>query len=349
MTTTTHHPAAVAEFAAAVRAALSDLPPDELDELTDGLVADLTERAAEAGDPDLGDPAAYAEELRAAAGYPPRDARSHRGSVLPDLAPLALRVRRNWSELREHPVAGGVIAFLVSLRPIWWVFRGWAIGMWIGSALFGGWAPIPESAGGWLVLLGVIAVSVQLGRGKWLPRQWMRRAFLVLNVAMVVATPFVLGWAGQALENMKNAYYYGSEETSWFTSLNRDGVQIDNIFAYDENGEPIDRVQLFDQDGNPLNLVSDTQEPFWGTMNGEMVVPSGDVPGRAGWNVYPLQQADWSSFEDDGVIDEDETFAADFPGIHVKPLANRETTTEEMTEGGPLAGADVGPTPAPAP
>ena len=69
------------EFAAKVREALSDLPPDELDELTDGLEADLAERAEESG-LELGDPSAYAEELRAAAGYPPRSATSHLGRSL---------------------------------------------------------------------------------------------------------------------------------------------------------------------------------------------------------------------------------------------------------------------------
>lgn len=319
--TTTVQAAAVSDFAAAVRVALSDLPPDELDELTDGLEADLAERAADSGDPDLGDPVLYAEELRAAAGYPPQDARSHRGSVLPDLAPLRERMRRRLDELRAHPAGAAAIDFLIALRPLWWVFRGWAIGMWIGSSLFGGWAPIPESAGGWLVMLGLIVASVQLGRGRWLPRQWMRRAFLAVNIVMVIATPFILGWAGNALENMKNAYYYGSGETWYPGSLNLDGRQIDNIFAYDAEGNPIERVQLFDQDGNPLDLVANTGEPFWGTMDGRMVVPSGDVPGRPGWNVYPLQQTDWDSFDDDGVIDEDELRDSPFPSVQVKSLA----------------------------
>src|SRR3954468_1429827 len=63
---------AVAEFAAAVRAALSDLAPDEIDELTDGLEADLTDRLADGDAADLGDPRAYAEALGPAAGLPHR-------------------------------------------------------------------------------------------------------------------------------------------------------------------------------------------------------------------------------------------------------------------------------------
>src|ERR1700709_2176140 len=68
MSTTALHP--VDDFARAVRAALADLPADEVDDLTDGLEADLAERAADEESPDFGDPTDYANELRSAAGLP---------------------------------------------------------------------------------------------------------------------------------------------------------------------------------------------------------------------------------------------------------------------------------------
>ncbi|MBX3193787.1 MAG: hypothetical protein KF727_01640 [Microbacteriaceae bacterium] len=322
----------VAAFAAAVRAALADLPPDELDELTDGLEADLTERAADSGETgdgaDLGDPAAYADELRAAAGYPPRTARSHAGGLgivpaLRDVRGMLRGAREGWTAfLARHRILAGLVEFLVSLRPVWWVFRGWVIGIWIANAVFGGWMPLPATQLGWIAMLATIVVSVMFGRGRWLPRQWMRRALAALNVVVIAASPFVLGWLGNQLNNMGYAYYYGSGETYYPESLNLGGRQIDNIFAYDADGTPIDQVQLFDQDGNPLNLVVDTSAPFWGTVNGEMVVPSGDVAGRAGWNVYPLAHVnDWSDFEDDGAIDPTEVSDTAFPSASVKPLA----------------------------
>ena len=46
MTTTTDHPE-IAGFAVAVRAHLDDLPADEVDDLLDGLEADMSEQAAE--------------------------------------------------------------------------------------------------------------------------------------------------------------------------------------------------------------------------------------------------------------------------------------------------------------
>ena len=75
----------VAEYARTVRAALDDLPADTLDDLTDGLEADLLDALAdtEAGPVDaaqsledvttqFGPARVYADELRAAAGLAPR-------------------------------------------------------------------------------------------------------------------------------------------------------------------------------------------------------------------------------------------------------------------------------------
>ena len=71
---------AVAIYLAQVRAELSDLPPGELEDVLDDVSGHLTEVAAEfEGEPTiaalqerLGTPQQYADELRTAAGYPPR-------------------------------------------------------------------------------------------------------------------------------------------------------------------------------------------------------------------------------------------------------------------------------------
>ncbi|CAN5620112.1 hypothetical protein BH10ACT10_BH10ACT10_28780 [soil metagenome] len=57
----------VAAFVAAVRGRLADLTEEEREELIGGLEADLSERLSE-GEADLGDPAAYAAELRGGGG-----------------------------------------------------------------------------------------------------------------------------------------------------------------------------------------------------------------------------------------------------------------------------------------
>ncbi|WP_020388620.1 HAAS signaling domain-containing protein [Kribbella catacumbae] len=72
----------VATYLAQVRAELSDLPPGELADVLDDVSGHLTEVAAEFEDEPtaaslqerLGTPQQYADELRTAAGYPPRKA-----------------------------------------------------------------------------------------------------------------------------------------------------------------------------------------------------------------------------------------------------------------------------------
>lgn len=73
---TAHHdPDAIARYAAAVRAAVADLPAGERAQLLDDLEAHLAEVAADSAVPlteRLGPPEAYAAELRAAYGAPAR-------------------------------------------------------------------------------------------------------------------------------------------------------------------------------------------------------------------------------------------------------------------------------------
>ena len=181
-------------FAAAVRRALGDLPPDTIDDLTDGLEADLVESAFDDGE--LGDPAAYAEELRTAAGLP-------RQPVTP--APAFARVRRmvgsvaaEWRGiLGRHPLLASFAAFWVSLRPVWWVFRGFVAGLLIVESQNWG-APINGFTA--VGFAATILLSVQFGRGRWMPFGWMRGLLLIVNLALVIATPFLLA-GGASLIN----------------------------------------------------------------------------------------------------------------------------------------------------
>jgi hypothetical protein len=339
MTTTTLPGTEVATFAAAVRTALSDLPPDEVDELTDGLEADLAERLDDTSDAaaGLGDPLAYAEELRAAAGYPPRSARSHLGATLPDLSTLRQELVRRWNALAAQPAVAAVASFLLALRPVWWVLRGAA-----AYALLASFLGI-NGVTFWPIAVAVIVLSVQLGRGRMLGRAWVRWALRAVSAIVIVAAPVMTSWA---LTAWNDSMYPMYEETwSPAQALSYNGVPIDNVFAYDAAGQPIERVQLFDQAGNPLNLVGDTTAQFWTAQDGSMLVPSDDVPGRAGWNVYPLAHANsWSEYEDDGMIDETEISATAFPFAQVKALAGTEDELP-MTEVGPMAAPTASPTP----
>jgi hypothetical protein len=183
-----------------------------------------------------------------------------------------------------------------------------------------------------------IVASVQLGRGWMRDRAGTRWAVRAVSAIAVVAAPFLLGAAASAYNN---AIYpaYDEGQIYYPQGLTNDGQQIDNIFAFDANGDPIEQVQLFDQNGQPLNLTPETGAAWWDAMDGSMVVPSGDVPGRAGWNVYPLAHVnDWSDYEDDGQLDESEITQTAFPFEKVKPLAGHTVEAES---------AVAAPTPAP--
>jgi hypothetical protein len=313
MTTTTFPGTEVAAFAAAVRAALSDLSPDDLDELTDGLEADLAERA---------------EELRAAAGYPPRSARSHLGDALPDLRSLPGELRRRWdATLQSRPLIASVLAFFVSLRPVWWVLRGLVV-----------WALLAMLVGGgtnlWPLAVVLVVLSVQFGRGRMLGRAWARGLLRAVSAVAIIAAPFLFAWAVNIWNDAQWQADYYAEMADYGPGLGltRNGTPIDNIYAYDAAGDPIDQVQLFDQDGNPLNVTDDTGAQWWDAQDGSMLVPSGDVPGRAGWNVFPLAHVnDWSDYEDDGRLDDSEISPATFPSTSVKPLAGHEEPVQAMT------------------
>ena len=192
MTTTTLPRNEVAAFATAVRTALSDLPPDELDELTDGLEADLSERLDEAPDDTagLGDPVAYAEELRAAAGYPPRAARSHLGAAMPNLRTLPQQIRAGWTALVErHAWLASALAFLAVLRPVWWVLRG-AAAYAILASLLG-----VSGTALWFVGVAMVVLSVQVGRGRMQHRSWVRWTTHAVSAIVILFAPFLLGAA----------------------------------------------------------------------------------------------------------------------------------------------------------
>jgi hypothetical protein len=314
-------------FARAVRAELADLAPDEIDDLTDGLEADLAERLADAPGETLGDPVAYAAELRAAAGHPPRSSRSHLGAAaaLPDLRGLLVALRARWASLRErHPFVGGAVAMLVAVRPVWWVFRGVIVAMLVLPFFVGGDYGAPMNGGVWLTILAAVVLSVQAGRGAWLRRLWLKRSVVAVSVVVVIVAPWVIASALGGLNNMYNTYYFSSTEV-FPDGLSYNGQSVGNIYAYDADGNPIDQVQLFDQFGDPLDLAGDPMAPWAVGPHDAPVVPSSEVPGRAGWNVYPLAEFTGDPYGADP--DYTDRRAAEFPLDSVAPLSGHEATS----------------------
>ena len=190
MTTSTVTPEIVA-FAQGVRAALADLPAEEVDDLTEGLEADLAEAYAEDLQRELPDPAAYATELRAAAGLPMRTKAAKSRSALGPRAGLEGHPRRHRGRDPPQPgsrerastssascgppggspcVAGGV----ARARAFFGNERGYGL----------------PSDVWWLVLVAFVRGQRAVGSGQWHGRGVWPALIAVGNVvAAVVAAP----------------------------------------------------------------------------------------------------------------------------------------------------------------
>ena len=315
----------VGAYAAAVRKHLGDLSPEQVEDLTDGLEADLaealddptrpitgeipvatgastspsgdgpTQKLPRAAGPtsvlDLaarfGSPETYADELRSAAGLP---AALPGGSGRRRRTPFdALRVRtdalvdgvvthRRWPAVRD---------FLVSLRPVWWVARGWALFVVVASVFGIPFGIGPRGFFAFLLFVAAVVVSVQHGRGIWSPPERFAGVVRVLNVLAIVALPIAV----TVLDGPDNGYV---EETYVVEAMPvEDGVYLGgepatNLFVYGPDGLPVDGARIVDDEMRPV-VVGGPE----GFHLPESDTPSGwqpreDAQGREVWNAYPL-------------------------------------------------------------
>ncbi|MGO3148131.1 MAG: hypothetical protein ACTIJ6_10685 [Leucobacter sp.] len=290
-----------AVFAAQVREHLSDLPADELDDLLDGLGADLTERLVDGGE--LGDARSYADELRQAAGLPPRDLSTEPALRVTFEERINAQQRKISEWFGSTPARSGFRDFALSLRPVWWIIRAalviWPLLLIIGHPRFNG---LPISLPAFLCFSALAIVSVQWGRGKWLPRNWLRHLRTLANVAAaLLLVPFIAFTTNAFTSPMVDDAAYSEPFTS---GLYTNGDQITNIFAYDCQGELLDGIRLYDQNGDPLKTTlddpwGDTEDmpaEFWDEEQ-QRVVIMGFHPlaaDAAEWNAYPLTQSEYN-------------------------------------------------------
>lgn len=281
--TTTPSAERIRAFAAAVRSELSDLPEDDVDDLVGGLVGDLTDQAADSGGAiELGDPVAYARELRNAAGLPER---SDAAAPPPLTQRLRAGVAGYASDIRSSRFGAWLLDLLIALRPVWWVLRGLAL-YGLFWAMFFRWdlSHLPPER--LAVLVGLVLLSVQWGRGHWLPKNGLRHIRTVASIIALIALPVM---AAQVLQPQ---YVESGEYVP--EGLLLDGVQVENLFVYDQDGNLIDAAQIYTGRGTPLNLYganSLANEFGWEQEDGEVTVPSTDLRGEPLWNVYPLTVA----------------------------------------------------------
>lgn len=323
----------VRDYVAGVRTALADLPAEDVEEFTTGMEADLAERLAEPGEGTLrdrlGEPDAYAAELRSAAGLPPR------AVEVATKKPVAQRLSDRWERystgvLKEMP-------WVSDLRPLWWAARGFTLAaapMWI--------------AGGPTVFYGLIGaiVSVVLGllvRQRVLTGTWIPPVRVIGNVAAVVLLPI----AFVALVDrapISNDTYYADPQASYGpgSGLTNDSEQVANVYAYDESGRRIDKIRLFDQNGRPLKVSEDALlsadttgevEMKRDPRTGELDITRDVFPlrwdGRSGWE--RMYDREWE------------------PPMAITPLPGPVPTVDASVSPSPTVTATTSPSPSASP
>lgn len=293
MTMSTIAPEIVA-FAKSVRDALSDLPAEEIDDLTEGLEADLAESLAEDLRRTLPDPVAYAAELRAAAGLPGRESSGAKRGVLDAMQELTERIA---TVSERNPAVASFVEFADAVRPVWWIVRAWAA-TWMLAAFFGMERSFAFEGAWWVVMVGLVIVSVQWGRGRWgFPSQ--RELVAVGNIVVAVALLPIFGaaysWGGSGGDY--DAGFEAGSDSGYGAAtspLSMMGQPVINVYAYDAAGQPLTGVQLFDQDGRPLDPFDTSPGDGRPCVDGEemdctsLFVPAQLVTGKSVYNVFPL-------------------------------------------------------------
>ena len=330
----------VAYYATQVRGALGDLSQEIVDDLTDGLEADLIDaleesrRGKNAEELTLNDlidrfgkPGDYAEELRTAAGFEPRNP-ANRVTVPPFLRRLRIKLvalvaplLAAGSKFWQHEAVRRVLGFL---RPLWWVWRGilayGLIVLVIGDAnLLGNLTThylLPDSLGTLSLMILLIVGSLHLGVRARDGRQRKREpiALLAANIVLALAVlPLTIETANlqyrsyetyvegpTIIENYgglrewstpehwnETNNFFGGDDSALHAPVMVDGELVSNLFVYDAQGNPVERAQILDQDGRPVTLSTSGTTLDRTTGTVHMWVPAVDEYGRAVPNAFP--------------------------------------------------------------
>jgi hypothetical protein len=271
----------VTTYAASVRAALSDLPPDQAAVLLEDLEDHLKEVAAE-GEGSLaerlGPPEQYAQELRTAYGAA-RVSMRRQDPALRDLQRARAWVTR--SEWYRQ-----VRAFLPDLRPAWWVLRGYLAALILTAAFSVGYGlgpipnPITKRGLAEILAMGIaIWLSVRLGRRSHDLRQGVRFLAVSANVLIALVAVGVLGQMHTFTYNYSDVVGSGTPEQAPFNAAFAAGPTT-NIYPYSQDGKPLTNVLLYDQDGQPITVQQSEAQTSY---------PTG-ADGKAITNAYPLTQ-----------------------------------------------------------
>jgi hypothetical protein len=266
----------VKSYLDAVRARLDDLPAEERDDLLADVEPSILEGAEESDAPvelRLGPPHAFADELRSAAGLPPR-------AEGPEAAPRA-GLRDRLAAADAFFTSNPATRWLRELAPLWWAFRGVvAVGLielLLGESLLGG-SSLPAHALA-LALAVVVAVTASVAVGLRRPRR--NTAVVVVNLVLALAAVAVswnaIGAASAVLDD-------GGESAAppaFAPGLTYDDVPVENIYAFDREGRLLYDVRLFMQDGRPLAIGGPDGDPNRRTVRSR----DGDLA----FNAFPIR------------------------------------------------------------
>jgi hypothetical protein len=264
--------------------------------------------------------------------------------------------------MRRQPWWPGLRDFGLAVRPLWWVLRAWVVfqlllqmagGRYGPGGGKGGW--VPADLPTWLLLAGLVVVSVQWGRGLWLPRsgRWLPIATGALAVVLLVPA---MVWAGDGAVRWLTQYdtVYTEQPSDGVPRNNGvwvDGMQVSNLFVYDAEGNPLSDVQVYDDRGRPVRTTSDEGWSTWslpGVTEDWNFLPATDEDGRTRWNVYPLLGAPNTAFDWDRLgIDESAQDPADVlttePRVPPRPFAKAPAVLDRRAAEEPAAGPSAAP------
>jgi len=278
---TTALPPDVDAYLAAVRAALTDLPAAERDDLVAEVEVSLLDAASEGGPiaARLGPPEEFAAELRSAAGLdtPAVPAEPRDG--------FAARAWRRASTWWSGERGRAVRRVLVELAPIWWIVRGYVAVAALAMASDASWtSPYPsiprlgDGQGGLGVVALGIVLSVLLGLATR-RRASLRPVSALANAVLLIAALPVAGHVADGAQAQPIVYVETPAAAA--PGLVLDGVPVDNVYPYTRDGALLHDVQLFDGSGRPLDVRRDVDEP-------DRRVPA-SVTGTLLWNVFPIR------------------------------------------------------------
>jgi hypothetical protein len=249
------------DYLAAVEHELADLPAEDRSALLEDLTQHLEALATEEDERDiavrLGPPAAYAADLRSAAGLPARGAA--RGPGLP-----GLRGRLGGLTFQEAATVTmrETRRLLLELRPAWWVLRGYLL-IALPCLLTSDGVrdfPVPAPLGnhllGVFLVAAAVAGSVALGRVTLSKRRRLLVGVAGGLLGVFGAVAALDGWSGTAPDYAESSVY--SDPSFGFANaeypLMSQFGPVTDVFPYAADGTPLDGVLLYDQDGRPLHV-----------------------------------------------------------------------------------------------